>query len=126
MADEETIPALLDRGRAATGPDTKLDRDIATALNDPWSNDEEGNFGGYDLMPQRVAYTASIDAAVALSGRKLPGWVFDMGNSVYGQHHDRSWCRIYPRNEQHRGTGNQDAATLPLAIVCALLVALSR
>jgi hypothetical protein len=57
---------LIERLEKATGPDSNLDREIATACGIAWSSDEEGQFGGYDIMPRRVRFTASIDAALLL------------------------------------------------------------
>lgn len=69
MTDLTTLIAKLE---AATGPDRELDAEIAIALDqiasrDFWSID----YIKADMVP---AVTGSIDAAVALAARVLPGW----------------------------------------------------
>lgn len=105
---------LLERVKAATGPDRQLDyalfchfapRDVASA----W-HPHEGH-----------QYTASIDAAVALCERLLPGWKASHGEFSwsFGFQDERVWtCKLrYYRTKAH-------APTLPLAILAGLLQAL--
>jgi hypothetical protein len=60
------VKELIERLEAAPGPDRELDRAIAAACCITWSADEDGNFGGYGLMPRRVHFTGSLDAAMTL------------------------------------------------------------
>lgn len=67
-----TIPELIEKLEKATAPDRELDADIAITLKmiaerEWWSV----NYLSGDMIP---AYTASIDAAVHLCERVLPGW----------------------------------------------------
>lgn len=68
---------LIERLEAATGSSRELDREIAEVCGIKWSSDEEGQFGGYGLMPRRVWFTQSIDAAIQL----VPdGWQWMVSN----------------------------------------------
>lgn len=74
----EKLKELEQRLVAATGADREIDAAIARAF---WPNDEvesdDGDWwmGRYDELPVRVpSFTASLDAAVALCSRVLPGW----------------------------------------------------
>jgi hypothetical protein len=53
-----------------------LDKAIATACNVPWSPDEDGNFGGYGILPRRCHFTRSLDAALTLVPEGYSGNVF--------------------------------------------------
>ncbi len=63
---------LIAEIEAATEGSEKLDRAIAIAANIPWSSDEGGQFGGYGLLPHRVWFSRSLDAAMTLVPE---GWV---------------------------------------------------
>lgn len=133
------LKALLERVRNATGPDRGLDgllaRDVEgwiphfalegeDIIDWPW-------MGGHWHLPgdpdaddcqqapsdEPPAYTASIDAALALVERVLPGW---------------QWClnRLgRPMALVNNGPGVQfeceRAETMPLAILTSLLLALT-
>lgn len=108
------IDALLERVKAATGPDRNLD-----AMLHHWALSGVGT-GYYADSP---SYTASIDAALALTERVLPGreWLKKSPKviSVYRpltEQEDAAkvWAKHYD------GTG----ATIPLAILAAALTAL--
>lgn len=136
---------LLERVRAATGPDRELDariyaladdRDIREAIgpDGPWRglkmllgrsrrppHDEcvlaiwHRNSG--EVSAQGAPhYTASLDAALALVERVLPDWAWSIGNlSTGGQ-------AYLMRKGGSMAEGK--AATPPLAVLAALLVAL--
>lgn len=55
-------------------PSDALDRAIAAACKIRWSSDEDGQFGGYNLLPRRVWFTRSLDAAVTLVPEKWTAW----------------------------------------------------
>lgn len=78
MTLQELIAALEE---AADGSDA-LDRAIAKACNIPWSSDEGGQFGGYGLLPSRVWFTRSLDAALTLL--PAPDWEWELSWSSYG------------------------------------------
>jgi hypothetical protein len=68
---------LLEKLKAATGPDRELDAMIAVsscASNDP------GTFstGPYSFL-RMPSYTASIEACVSLIETELPGWMWKCG-----------------------------------------------
>lgn len=58
--------ALADRVKNLTGPSDAIDREIANALGVKWSTDDDGNFGGYNITPRHIRFTASLDAAMTL------------------------------------------------------------
>ncbi len=133
------LEGLLDRVRAAMGPNRELDHEIALTLRSPgfrsqtypeWAHrsglspsvmwsclqyDAGGN-------PEKVsAYTSSIDAAVALVERCFPGWKWGV--------HPHAQAGLYrahvTKSSPFRPMPNiGDAGTPPLAIVAALLSAL--
>jgi hypothetical protein len=96
MAD---LAELLAKVKAATGPDREIDGALSAALrvgkNLPdwalrWGGEwrptiqgsvvlieDNGNIGPHYSSPE---YTASIDAALALVGRVLPGWCWLIRN----------------------------------------------
>ena len=96
-----TISSLLSRVRAASGPDRRIDRDIAIAIG-------SGDLGNAE-------FTGSIDSAVALVERVL-GCSWRVGNTPSG----RGFCYLGTSLVEH------DAATPPLAILAALLSALEQ
>jgi len=85
-----SLSALLERVEACQGPDQELDAAIYKALGDGathrggligW-NWRPGNVGIWHTMPP---LTASVDAALALIGRVLPGWwVQHLGQNLAG------------------------------------------
>jgi hypothetical protein len=122
------LASLLEKVRSAKGADTMLDHDLE------WHFGEWDNLGGwwrrhkvtgeeqrYSYAPV-PAYTASIDAALALEERKLPGWAcgFDRGQKT-------AIAFVDPHDFEDRIGGGRyvaKAQTAPLAILVALLTAL--
>ncbi len=98
------IADLLARVRAATGHDVDLDAAI----------DAELPLDGADAP----AYTASVDACLALIGHALPGWHWHVG---YGAKGVMPYARVSDRTNTHRAEAT--AATVPLALLDALLQA---
>jgi hypothetical protein len=102
------LQALLERVKAATGPDRELDR----AIDDYFDPMHIGA-----LRP----VTASIDAALALVERRLPRWNWIVS--------DRATCVLRPANGKDENRSwiqwrEANARTPPLAILAALLTAL--
>lgn len=64
--------------------------------------------------------TTSLDAAVALIKRKLPGWQWSAGNDWPD---GRSWARVFSDRQDLDAT-NQCGNSAPLALCAALLRAL--
>lgn len=128
MTTPTEIESLLERVRSATGPDSELDVDIEVLTADRsisfghrpsnvpgkvTCRYQNGRSGTY-LAPR---FTASIDAAVALIKRMLPGWWWwkvTQDGYVELKHPSLS------RYDVHLG----GAATPPLAIIAAGLTAL--
>jgi hypothetical protein len=126
------LTELLERVKAATVPDQEMDADLWLAVvpdamrrnvmaawpdEQPiWEySDPDRNLIGRHLVPR---LTASIDAALALLERMLPGhdWMLDKGSEIS--------CAIW-RTRDLLAVANSIAATPPLAILAALLSALN-
>lgn len=103
----EQLDGLIEQVKAATGPDDKLDYAV-----DEWLWRSGGkHHGEMDTLPP---FTASIDAALALVERLLPGWNYTF---------NRGHCEL--RHPKHRAKDVQAfGKTTPLAILAALLSAL--
>jgi hypothetical protein len=100
---------LADKCEGCRGPDRATDKAIALALLGPERfRDVEG-----------PNYTASLDAAMSL---KPDGWCIDAGTGG-GAYALGPWARCYPDTQRGQldGTGNRNAATVPLAICSAAL-----
>jgi len=135
-AEDADIASLLERVTAATGPDRVLDLDLARALvpdvvvlrrNDDDTANEPHTYW---------EYTTSIDAALALVERMLPGWKWGVA-SVAVKTGEKS-----PEGYPRYGTGFRahvtqvsalrpmpsvaEGPTAPLAILVALLRSLSQ
>lgn len=117
------IDALLERVKAATGPDRELDDAILKSLNiHSWA----GRMS-YPELPMWVDFgpsniTGSIDAALALTQRVLPGWHW----SIYDTDgRGRKNCQV--ETPDHQGEPFDGVATTaPLAIIAATLSALTN
>ena len=129
-----TLTSLLSRVRAASGPDRELDADICAHLyggarvsfdyNIQVREDPKGMLVETDAelgSPPHI--TTSIDAAVALVERVLPG-----ANTVGVEKNPKGATAYVARNYVHSGhwMTEVDAATPPLAILAALLSALEQ
>lgn len=116
---------LLERIRAADGPDRELDEQLALAIGG-WKQSEDSH---YTESPEGLDYyypsehwphyTASIDAALALVTKLLPGrwWVLNSGLEA-----GSATCLIDAGKPFE--THNDHGATPPLAILASLLTAL--
>ena len=60
------MDSLISKLEAATEGSDALDREIAAACKIEWSPDEDGNFGGYNILPKRCWFSRSLDAALTL------------------------------------------------------------
>lgn len=130
------IAALLERVEAATGPDHEIDCEIAQALEfeTTFSEDDGACFVRFQpgaLMLVAPACTASVDAALALVERKLPGWtVVNLCEWDADVLRERGpWlCILKQRGTQddlRAASGRCDHAPSPaLAIIAAALSAL--
>lgn len=150
-----SLAELKERVSKATGPDREIDAMMCVALHvtdDPnwippatnvWQYDRFGGVGVYPPEGKRLgqpgytddqlvgsfrapAYTASLDAAVALVEKMLPGWSY--GFAMRGDKLRREGCddeRAYAWLK-NGDQADADAPTLPLAILSALLEALAE
>lgn len=89
-----TLDSIIERLEKAERPDRKLDIAIMNLL-DPRSDDEkhlvmgkllQAKWGAYGHMADQVDYyveapkvTSSVDAAIALAEKVLPGWAWKVG-----------------------------------------------
>ena len=131
------LTALLTRVDAATGPDRQIDclLDCLRTGREfiEWTADT-GIVGyrfkhhtlGWELGCWRVGYTASLDAALALVTKMLPGWRWSIG-TIQSNGGDYAQLAEPVMTEFGPGIGiraQQHAATPPLAVLSALLRAL--
>jgi hypothetical protein len=119
------LKELLERVEKATGPDRDIDFDLAELLDEFAFVPTFGMAGNwykrpvqYGLTTDVPAYTASIDAAVALVGKVLPGWSWVVGRNDTDSEH---MCIMgdSPQNEFE-----SEGSSPPLAILAAMLRAL--
>jgi hypothetical protein len=102
----------------ATGPDRELDVALGALWPDPPFNVTTAILR--NAKPVCPAFTASIDAALALVERKLPGCRWYIGRNPEAKRECDATL------EASNGTaGGADAPTAPLAILAALLDALA-
>jgi len=117
------IAELIERLKAAQGPDRELDRHL---------HGEPLGTTRWSFIPN---YTASIDAALALTERELPGWacmISENWDHLRGISGERMAFVVELRPVRVDGRLNDEdtfshvvyGATRPLAILAALLSAL--
>lgn len=125
------LAGLVERVGKASGPDEQLDLDIAEAVG-VIHRDERGklfmpdDFGGrvYGGLGDHILVgdlTSSIDAALALVAKVLPG-AADYSISVWlvAGNHDRPTARIWNDDVEFRSRGANPALALLLALLSAL------
>jgi hypothetical protein len=93
-----------------------LDRAIATHCQIFWDPSEDGNFGGYNIMPKRCHFTRSIDAALMLVPE---GYAIQGGR----YHNGRGWWHIYEKLDGVTLAWAGHAATPAIALCIAALKA---
>lgn len=119
MPSTGDLKALLERVRAATGADRGLDYSLFVAF-------AERDAPNYWSPASGHEYTASIDGALALVGRVLPGWrlsqLRQLVERLGGKFKPTIWdCELEEVNG--RGQSDDEAANGSLAIIAALLQA---
>jgi hypothetical protein len=118
------IEGLIERVRAATGPDRETDWRIAQAfdLPEPWPESALWPpFAPSSKFDKAIPHcTASIDAALALVDRVLPGALISLTQMLA-----RWQARILVTDPDHPDMVSEDwfedGETAPLAILSALL-----
>jgi len=121
------LEGLLSRVEAATGPDRELDRDLAVAIGGYERVEMHPHFmretttnrvGWYGRMAP--FYTSSIDAALALVERVLPGAQWEITN-LYGA--AKAELPLNHGDGSVQGAWREDG-NVPLAILAATCRAL--
>jgi len=129
---------LIDRLSKLDAPDREVDAEICIALQyvnqkgatnirrDPYDEEFKDEWLDFEVdgelwTEKTPELTASVDAAIALAARVLPGWVFDnVGqdfHSVPGGYKAFGWTVELINGTRVQG----QAPTFPLAICIALL-----
>ena len=129
------LTALLERVRAATGPDRELDGAVMDAV-DPLPNPAQTRWeciSGQEFHLTVPPLSASVDAALALVERMLPGAYINVGPMFYidGEIVKQRaiiirplWTKWTPLDDWFDNHEGDQCATAPLAILAALLSAL--
>ena len=147
----DPLVELVERVTKATGPDRILDRDLCLALNyiayspSPLnlrpSEDDDAEWLDYEIVEdgklvdcsdRAPELTGSTDASLALSEAKLPGWAWFVQKieGVPSRAPQKDcvadlWLPAVKTQGLRVERATADAATPPLAIILALLRALS-
>lgn len=118
------LAVLLERVKAATGPNQELDAQIGLAFgwepniyHTAWFPPDYDDDLKDDYLPQLPLFTASIDAALALVEKVLPGWKHAVGNHCPG-----NYCWLWPDSKTNGHF--EKAASESAAILAAMLSAL--
>lgn len=127
------LQSLLARVEAATEPDRDIDADLTVALLGGKAEWLTAQYTG-DLVAAHVvpsanhrgglakqpvyALTASLDAALALVGRVLPGWAWSVGNKASG---GQAYLMSGPGAVLCGGEANTPALSLLAALLKALI-----
>jgi hypothetical protein len=132
------VAELLARVEAATGPDRALDSAIAIALRvgaEGYPRSPLGTFrpgyvqadlgrDGWSVGWRTEPYTASLDAALALVARALPGgWHVNLGRTYRDKSGRGPWM-AYLENDPDEAQAH--APTASLALLAAMLRALGN
>ncbi len=106
---DQTITSLIEKLEGAGVGSRELDCAIWTAT------------GGWDHVERPPTFSTSLDAALALVERVLPGWVWNMGNDL------PCWVHLWIDDRNYDGNPiKSDAATPALALCAAILRAQSE
>lgn len=127
MIERRDLTELLERVEAATGPDRRLSEDIACLLGGysiareelgkrwflyPGQNPAEAQFVSY-LQTWTPDYASSLDAAVSLCKRVLPGWAWSARDWLDG---DKPMAQVFGPFVY-----SANAATPSLALCAAII-----
>lgn len=124
-SEGQSLSDLIARVDAATGANRELDRAIATWQFPHLAECERWPHGGWHspawgLIAPPEHYTASIDAALALVERVLPGWFVGLQQNRWVGDERRWTAYITLDADEHEAT----TYTPALALLAALLRAL--
>lgn len=109
---------LIARLEAATEGSDELDREIATACGIAWSPDEDGNFGGYNILPRRCKFSRSLDAALTLVPE---GWEWFIGGATFKHTDGSGEAQLFGHESEER----KDEAYLIVAKAPALALCIA-
>jgi len=119
MTDRPDYSEIIARLEKASGPDRELDVPVAIAMG--WTNFER-SWGELRAFPPKAAYwveipafTASLDASLALVGERLPDAWWTMGSRS-------PLCNLWRGDNTCIGSG--DGATPTISVLLALFRAL--
>jgi hypothetical protein len=104
----DKLEKLMNHMRSASGSDSHLDAEIARSLD-----------GSYGNPVSPLPYTSSVDTCINLVERVMPGWHWHVG---YGPKGVMPYAALKHGKARYEAT----AATVPLALLTALLVARSQ
>lgn len=137
------LPTLLERVKAASGPDRELDADIHLVFQSPSASTEAGRWrkpillerehqrpgileyvkiSGVSARPAPT-FTASLDAVIAMAERVLPGMHWRIEKTceypglAFRAHKYTGWCGDYGSPKREEG------ATPALALLAATIQA---
>ena len=137
---DQTITSLIEKLEGAEAGSRELDLDVAQALNMKlWGRRHPSN-NSHQWMTEMAGssvpvprFTTSLDAALALAERVLPGWYWRAGRTPLGQwHHGRytyGWAHLSRTDASNCDRGDEAtgwAATPALALCAAILLAQSE
>lgn len=129
MRDRATLLKLAADVEAADGPDRELDARVWVALHGGEIIALQPGYvqsGDWSAVGFTQAYTDSVDAALALMADVLPGWGYTLIKGADGKdrgYHGREAIITPPMlTDDEYATS---AATVPLAIVAAVLRAVA-
>ncbi len=123
------LASLLEQVRSAKGADRELDWHVADATgHESFNTTIQGMWQPY-MTGSRAdkavpAYTASIDAALALVDRKLPGWSWKVVGEPAATNPHCAVIRNAGKLSDVAPASVASHRTAPLAILLALLTAL--
>jgi hypothetical protein len=143
MTDVQSLRGLKERCEKAVGLDRELDRDIGFALDGWFVQPLEiqippstlsmihipATDGGYHIVSDHpgseyTSFTESIEAAISLIEKLLPGWGYYFRKDSEGAYAEGCFAGlIYPKYNLVTA-GSATAATPALALLAALLEAL--
>ena len=116
---DQTITSLIEKLEGAEAGSPELDADVALQVG--WTVHPGDNWIGPHAEIAVPDYTTSLDAALALAERVLPGWVWNMGNDL------PCWVHLWIDDRNYDGNPIKgDAATPALALCAAILRAQSE
>lgn len=104
-------------------PAEAIDKEVCALLDIGWSPDEDGQFGGYGIMPDRVRFTSSIDATVSLIEKALPGWRWTVHSPRLGK---KFGCGLADPRQGGHHTSAESEVNAPYAMLIAIFQALEE